>query len=184
MESAPMAPLAPEVLTSGLVAKVPQVQLLLASQAMVTMLSPPPSTALLTSDPSTSHDVLEHALSTLNLLQEDLQGTDSHLAAERLELISGWLHSDASVHASLSQAAAASEKDKQTTAQAVAAREVALKNVGASQDRWRSLEAELETTHNEHATEPRDRKAEEEKIKAWEDAVRGRDAELEQLVKV
>ena len=78
----------------------------------------------------------------------------------------------------MSQAAAASKKDKQAAAQAVAAREVALKDVEAAQDRCRSLEAKLETMHNEHATETRDRKAEEEKMKAREDAVRGRDAEL------
>ena len=84
-----VAPLAPEVLAFGSVAGVPQVQELLASQAMVTTLSPPPSAALLTLDPSASPDVLERSLSALTLLQEDLEGTDHHLAVGRLELISG-----------------------------------------------------------------------------------------------
>ena len=87
-EAAPVAPLAPEVPTSGSVAGVPQVQELLASQAMVTMLSPPSGT-LLTPDSSASPNVLEHALFALTLLRVDLQGTDRHLAAGRLELISG-----------------------------------------------------------------------------------------------
>ena len=95
-------------------------------------LSPPPSAALLTPDPSTSPDVLERALSVLTLLREDLQGTDHHLAIGRLELIPGWLHFDVSVRAALSQATAASEKDKQAVAQDVAAREVALKDAGAA----------------------------------------------------
>ena len=41
----------------------------------------------------------------------------------------------------------------------------------------------MKTLHNEHAEEARGRKAEEEKMKAREDAVKGRDAELEQLGK-
>nr|XP_020166449.1 translation initiation factor IF-2-like [Aegilops tauschii subsp. strangulata] len=130
-------------------------------------------------DLSASPDALEHALSALTRLRGNLQGADRCLVAGRLELIPGWLDSDASVRAALSQAAAACEKDKQAAAQAAAAREVALK-AGAAQDCCRSLEAELETMHNERAAEARDRKAEEEKMKAWEYAVNGRDAELEQ----
>ena len=52
--------------------------------------------------------------------------------ARCLELISGWLHSDESIWEVLSQAMAASEKDKQATAQAVAACEVVLKDAGAA----------------------------------------------------
>ena len=52
--------------------------------------------------------------------------------AGRLELVSGWLHSDVSVRAALSQAAVTSEKVKQAAAQAAAAREVALKDAKAS----------------------------------------------------
>ena len=85
-------------------------------------------------------------------LREDLLGADLRLVAGRLELASGWLHSDSAVRASLSQAAAA--------------REVALKDAGAAQDRCRWLEAELETMRRERAKESRSRKAEEEKMKA------------------
>ena len=69
---------------------------------MMMMLSPPPSAALLTLDPSASPDILERALSALTLLREDLQGTDRRLVAGRLELISGWLHSDVVISAELS----------------------------------------------------------------------------------
>nr|XP_020165907.1 tol-Pal system protein TolA-like [Aegilops tauschii subsp. strangulata] len=116
-------------------------------------------------------------------LQEDLQGTDSHLVAGRLELVSGWLHSDVSVRATLSQAAATSERKKQAAAQAAASRKAALKDVEAAQHRYRALEDELKTLHNEHAEEARSRKAEEEEMKSREDAVKGRDAELEQAAR-
>ena len=145
------------------------------------MLPPSSPAALLTPDPSASPDILERALSALTLLQEDLQGADRRLVAGRLELISGWLHSDVSVQAALSRVAADSERDTQAIAQAAAAREVALKDAGAAQDHCRSLEAELKTMRSERADEAQGRKAEEEKMKAREDAVRGRDAELEQL---
>ena len=45
------------------------------------------------------------------------------------------------------------------------------------------LEAELKTLRNERAGEARGRNEEEERMKAREDAVRGHDAELEQLAK-
>nr|XP_020158646.1 tol-Pal system protein TolA-like [Aegilops tauschii subsp. strangulata] len=113
----------------------------------------------------------------------DLQGADPLLVAGPLELVSGWLHSNVSVRATLSQATATSEKEKQATAQAAAAREAALKDVEAAQDRCRALEAELKTLHNERAEEARSRKADEEKMKAQEDAIKGHDTELEQSVK-
>ena len=76
--------------------------------------SPPPSSsALLTPGSSASPDVLEWALSVMALLREDLQGTDRRLVAGRLELVSGWLHSDASVWVALSQVATDSEKDRE-----------------------------------------------------------------------
>ena len=130
-----MAPLAPEAPASGSAAEVPKAQEPSASQAIVTMLPLPYSVALLTPDSSASPDVLERALSAMTLLRVDLQGADRRLVAGRLELVSGWLHSDASVRAALSQAATTSEKDKQAAAQAAAAREVALKDAGAAQDR-------------------------------------------------
>ena len=73
-----------------------------------------------------------------------------------------------------------SEKDKQAVAQAMAAREAALKDAGAAQDRCQLLEAELEAMRNERAAEARGRKAEEENMKAQEDAVRDRNTEPEQ----
>ena len=45
------------------------------------------------------------------------------------------------------------------------------------------LEAELKTLRDEHAEEVRGRKAEEQKMKAQEDAIKGRDAELGELAK-
>ena len=103
------------------------------------------------------------------------------MAAGRLELVSGWLHSYVSVRAALSQATATSEKEKQATAQASAARDAALKDAEAAQGRCRVLEAELKTLREEHAEDARGHKAEEERMKAREDAIKGRDAELEQL---
>nr|XP_020181021.1 uncharacterized protein CG45076-like [Aegilops tauschii subsp. strangulata] len=91
--------------------------------------------------------------------------------------------SDVSVRAALSQATVTSEKEKQAAAQAAAAREAALKDVEAAQDRYRALEAELKTLRNERVEEARSRKVEEEKMKAWEDAIKGRDPELEQSAK-
>ena len=70
-------------------------------------------------------------------LQADLLGADPRLVAGRLELASGWLQSDTAVRAMLNQAATASEKEKCATAQAAAAREVALKDAEAAQDRCR-----------------------------------------------
>nr|XP_020177566.1 tol-Pal system protein TolA-like [Aegilops tauschii subsp. strangulata] len=60
---------------------------------------------------------------------------------------------------------------------------MALKDAEAAKERYRSMEAELETMRNERATEARSRKVEEEKMKAREDAITCRDAELEQLAR-
>nr|XP_020147164.2 atherin-like [Aegilops tauschii subsp. strangulata] len=182
-ESAPVSPLAPEAPVSGSAAEVSKAQEPPVSQAMVTLSPLPPPAALLAPGPSASPNVLEHALSEMTRLREDLQGTDPRLVAGRLELVSGWLHSDVSVRAALSQATATSEKEKQATAQASAARDAALKDAEAAQGRYRVLEAELNVLRDERAEEARGRKAEEEKMMAREDAVRGRDAELEQSAK-
>nr|XP_020148332.1 nucleolar and coiled-body phosphoprotein 1-like [Aegilops tauschii subsp. strangulata] len=82
-----------------------------------------------------------------------------------------------------SQAVATSEKEKQAAAQAAATREAALTDVEAAKSRCQALEAELKTLRNESAEEARGRQAEEEKMKAREDAVKGRDAEPEQSAK-
>ena len=76
-------------------------------------------------------------------MREDLQGMDPHLVAGRLELASGWLYSDSAVRASPSQAAAASKKETQATANAAADREAALKDAEVVRGRCRELEDEL-----------------------------------------
>nr|XP_020165579.1 uncharacterized protein LOC109751084 [Aegilops tauschii subsp. strangulata] len=131
-------------------------------------------------DPPASPDALEDALFALTQLHNDLQGADRRLALGRLELVSGWLRSDASVRPGWSQAVAASEEGKQAADLAVAAREVALKDAEAAKEHCRVVEAELETLRNERAVEARQREAWEGKLKAREDAVAGCDTELEQ----
>nr|XP_020165987.1 uncharacterized protein LOC109751511 [Aegilops tauschii subsp. strangulata] len=145
--------------------------------------SPPPAAPLLPG-PSISPDVLERALLEMTRLREDLQGADPHLVAGRMELVSGWLHSDVSVRAAPSQAAATSEKERQAAAQAVAAHKAALKDAETAQDRCRALEAELKNLCNLRAEEARGRQMEEEKMKAREDAIKDHDAELGELAKV
>ena len=109
VESAPMAPLAPEVPASGAVDEVPAAPEPAISQALATTL-PPPSVAPSLPGSSTSAAVLERALLEMIQLQADLLSADPRLVAGRLELASGWLHSDLAVRAMLSQAAASSEK--------------------------------------------------------------------------
>nr|XP_020175120.1 vegetative cell wall protein gp1-like [Aegilops tauschii subsp. strangulata] len=111
-ESAPVAPLAPESPVSGSAVEVSKAQEPPVSQAVVTIPSPPPPAAPLIPVPSASPDVLERALLEMAQLREDLRDADSHLVVGRLELVSGWLHSDVSVRATLNQAAAISEKEK------------------------------------------------------------------------
>nr|XP_020165338.1 translation initiation factor IF-2-like [Aegilops tauschii subsp. strangulata] len=161
-----MAKPAPEVPAPSSPAGAPKAQEPPASsaaanlQALASVLPPPPLPATpLGRDPSASPDALEEALPVLTQLWDDLQGADSCLASGRLELISGWLQSDAS---------------------AVAARDTALKDAESAKERRWVVEAELEKPRNERAAETRQREAWEEKMKAREDAVAGRDTELEQ----
>ena len=99
-KSTPEAPLTREVPESGSGAEVQEAQELPASQAMVTTTPlPPPSAVLPAPGSSASPDVLERALSEMARLREDLQSVEPLLAARRLELVSGWLHSDVSVRA-------------------------------------------------------------------------------------
>ena len=116
-------------------------------------------------------------------LQADLLGADPGLVAGRLELASGWLHSDLAVRATLSQAAAAAEKEKQSAADAAADRETALKDAKAARDRCQVLEGELQSLRDQHAEEARGRLAKEEEVNAREDTVKNRDAELAELGK-
>ena len=88
-ESAPEAPLTQEVPASGSGAEVKEAQELPASQAMV--MTPLPPSAPLLPGSSASSAVLEHALSEMTQLREDLLGADPRLVAGRLELASGWL---------------------------------------------------------------------------------------------
>ena len=77
---------------------------------------------------------MEEALFALARLQGDLQGADRRLVVGRLELVSGWLHSYASVRAVLSQTVAAAEEDKRASEEAAATCEVALKDAEATRD--------------------------------------------------
>ena len=117
-------------------------------------------------------------------LQADLLGADPRLVTGRLELASGWLHSNLAVHAALGQATVASEKEKQSAANAAADRETALKDAKAARDRCQVLEDELQSLRDKHAEEARDRLGKEEEVKAREDAVKNHDAELVELGKM
>ena len=86
-ESAPVAPLAPEVPVPGLADEVPKAQEPLISQALVTT-PPPPPAAPLAPGSSASSAVLKRALSVMAQLQEDLLSADPRLVAGRLELAS------------------------------------------------------------------------------------------------
>nr|XP_020156658.1 nascent polypeptide-associated complex subunit alpha, muscle-specific form-like [Aegilops tauschii subsp. strangulata] len=147
-------PLAPELPASSSAA--------INSQILATKL-PPPSATPLARDPSASPDALEKALSALTRLRNDLQGADRRLVTGRLELIS------------------ASEEDKRAADQAAAACEVALKDAEATRERCRAAVVELENLHKEWAAMARQLEVREEKVKAQEEAVTGRDADLEQL---
>nr|XP_040258348.1 FYVE and coiled-coil domain-containing protein 1-like [Aegilops tauschii subsp. strangulata] len=181
-ESAPMAPLALEVPAPGSADEVPKALEPSISHAQVTT-SPPPSAALLAPGSSASSVVLEHALSEMAQLQEDLLSADPRLVVGRPELASGWLHSDAAVRATLNQAVTASEEEKQATAKAAADHEAALEDAKATRDRCRVLDDELKSLRDQHAEETRGRQAKEEEMKAREDAIRSRDAELVELAK-
>ena len=85
--------------------------------------------------------------------------------AGRLGLISGWVHSETSVRAALSQVAAASEEEKQAATLAAAARDTALKDASIAQDHCKALEDELRDLRDELAKEARNRKAREEEMR-------------------
>ena len=119
MESAPMAPLAPEVPVLGAADEVPAVPGSAVSQALV-MMSLPPTVASPLPGPSAPAAVLERALAEMTQLQADVLSADPRLVAGRLELATGWLHSDLAIRVALGQAVAASEKEKQSAANAAA----------------------------------------------------------------
>nr|XP_020201746.1 ubiquitin carboxyl-terminal hydrolase 42-like [Aegilops tauschii subsp. strangulata] len=182
-ESAPVTSRAPEAPASGSASEASRAQEPPVLQAVVTIPSPLPPTVSLIPSPSASPDILERTLLEMTRLRDDLQGADPLLVAGRLELVSVWLRSDVSVRAALSQAVAASKKEKQAAARAAATREAALKDVETAKSRCQALEAELKALCNKCAEEARGRQAEEEKMQAREDGIMGRDAELEQSAK-
>ena len=95
-----MAPLAPEVLASGAVDKVPAAPEPAISRALATT-SLPPTAAPPLPGPSAPAAVLERALAEMTQLQADVLSADPCLVAGRLELASGWLHSDLAVRVAL-----------------------------------------------------------------------------------
>ena len=105
-----MAPLTLEAPVLDAVAEVTKTQEVLASQVVITLPSYPPTPPAPVS--SASSIALDHAADELSRPREDLRGMDPCLVAGRLELVSGWVRSDASVRAVLSQAVAASEDGK------------------------------------------------------------------------
>ena len=117
----------------------------------------------------------------LTQLRSDLQGVDRRLVAGRLELISRWLRSDASIRAALGQAMVASEEGKRAVDLAAATREVALRDAEDAKERCQVAGAELESLCNERDVEAHQHGAQEDKLKTREDAVADRDTELEQL---
>ena len=128
-----MAPLTLEALALNVVSKVAKAQEVPASQAVITLPSSPPTPSAPVS--SASSAALDRAADELSRLREDLRSMDPRLVVGRLELASGWLHSDSAVRATLSQAAASSEKEKQSATNAAADREAALKDAKAARDR-------------------------------------------------
>ena len=177
-----MAPLAPEVPVLGAADEVPAAPEPAVSQALV-MMSLPPTAASPLPSLSAPAAVLERALAEMTQLQADVLSAEPRLVAGRLEPASGWLHPDLAVRAALGQAAAASEKEKQGAASAAADREVALKDAKAVRDRCQELEGELQSLRDKHAEEVHCRQAKEEEMKAREEAVKNRDAELAELGK-
>ena len=157
-----MALLAPEVPAPGSADEVPRAPENSIFQALVTTSLPPPA-APLAPNSSAPSVVLERVFSGMAKRREDLLGADPHLVAGRLELASGWLHSDSAVRALLSQATAASEKEKHAAARAAANRKAALKDGEAARGRCRKLEGELKSLRDERAKDARDRKVMEER---------------------
>ena len=84
MESAPMAPLAPEVPAPGAADEVPAPPEPTISQALVTM-SPPPTAAPPLLGSFALAAVLERSLSEMTQLQVDLLGVDPRMVAGRMD---------------------------------------------------------------------------------------------------
>ena len=97
--SAPTAQVAPEVLPSAAAATgVGARQTPPQDAAAVLLPSPPTPPSAISPTPSA---ILDRAVAELDRLRQDLLGADPRLVAERLELASGWIRSDASIRAAL-----------------------------------------------------------------------------------
>ena len=108
-----MAPLTLGAPVPDAVTEADKSQDLLVSQVVITLPPSPPTPPASAS--ATYSTALDWAAAKLGRLREDLQGADPRLVAGRLELVSGWVHSEASVRAVLSQAMTASKEEKQVT---------------------------------------------------------------------
>ena len=172
-----MAPLTPEVPALDAAAEVSKDQGAPSSQAMITPPSSPPAPpAPISYDPS---GVLDQAANELSRLREDIRSADPRLMVGRLELASGWARSAASVRAVLSQAVSSSDEERRAANQAKAARDAALGDAATAQDRYKTLEAELQGLRDELAKEVHSRQEKEKEMKARKAAAKDRDAKLD-----
>ena len=95
-----MAPLTLEAPVLDAVTEVAKAQEVPFSQAVITLpYSPPTPPAPVSSAYSIA---LDRAADELSRLREDLRSADPRLVAGRLELVSSWVRSDASIRAALS----------------------------------------------------------------------------------
>ena len=90
-----MTPLTLEAPVLDAVAEVVKAREVPASQAVIMLPSSHPTSLAPVS--SASSVALDCAADKLSRLREHLQGADPRLVAGRLELVSGWVRSDASV---------------------------------------------------------------------------------------
>ena len=134
-----MAPLTLEVPALDAVAGVAEAQKAPMPDVVIMLPSSPPTPPTAVS--LTPYTVLDRTAADLGRLREDLQGADPRLVVGRLELVSGWVRSDASVRAALSQAVPALDKEKQATSQAKAARDAALGDAANGRSRCKAVEA-------------------------------------------
>ena len=137
-----------------------------APQVLVPAAPPLPSTTPSGRVASAASGALEEAHSTLDQLQDELQGPDRCRASGCLELISGWLRADSSVRAAWGQAEAAVEEGQKVVGLAAVACDAALKDAKAAEERCRAAEAEPKTLHDRQATEARRLEVREGELKA------------------
>ena len=163
MDLAPVALATPEASALDVVVEAAEAPKAPMPVAVITLLSSPPTPSTVVSP--TPSIILDRAAAELGRLREDLRGADPRLVAGRLELAFGWVRSDASVRAALSQAATAFDEEKLATSQAKAARDTALGDAADARGRWKMLEDELQGLCDELAKEVRDRQEKEKEMK-------------------